>query len=76
MDAVHYLSFQHHLIFLLFVLTITSLAVILPVNLTGNLLSRFDSTLCLQYRITKVHNYNKRCVLMDKIACYQGYLMY
>ncbi|XP_028996311.1 CSC1-like protein 1 isoform X2 [Betta splendens] len=37
-DAVHYLSFQRHLMFLLLVLTITSVAVILPVNLTGNLL--------------------------------------
>lgn len=45
MDAVHYLSFQHHLIFLLSVITITSCSVILPVNLTGNLMSKFDFTL-------------------------------
>uniref|UniRef100_A0A665V778 Transmembrane protein 63A n=1 Tax=Echeneis naucrates TaxID=173247 RepID=A0A665V778_ECHNA len=38
MDAVHYLSFQRHLIVLLLVITITSLSIILPVNLTGNLL--------------------------------------
>uniref|UniRef100_A0A7N8XGF9 Transmembrane protein 63A n=1 Tax=Mastacembelus armatus TaxID=205130 RepID=A0A7N8XGF9_9TELE len=38
MDAVHYLSFQRHLIVLLFVITVPSLSVILPVNLTGNLL--------------------------------------
>ncbi|XP_038132441.1 CSC1-like protein 1 [Cyprinodon tularosa] len=37
MDAVHYLSFQRHLIILLAVLTITSLAIILPVNMTGKL---------------------------------------
>ncbi|XP_076016246.1 CSC1-like protein 1 isoform X2 [Genypterus blacodes] len=36
-DAVHYLSFHRHLIFLLFVITVTSLAIILPVNLTGDL---------------------------------------
>ena len=44
MDAVHYLSFQRHLIILLVVITITSLAVILPVNMTGDLLSGFDTT--------------------------------
>lgn len=37
-DAVHYLSFQRHLIVLLMVITVTSLAVILPVNMTGDLL--------------------------------------
>ncbi|XP_051792617.1 CSC1-like protein 1 isoform X2 [Acanthochromis polyacanthus] len=38
MDAIHYLSFQRHLLFLLFVITVTSLGVILPVNMTGDLL--------------------------------------
>uniref|UniRef100_UPI0037E8B643 CSC1-like protein 1 n=1 Tax=Semicossyphus pulcher TaxID=241346 RepID=UPI0037E8B643 len=38
MDAVHYLSFQRHLIILLTVITITSLGIILPVNLSGDLL--------------------------------------
>lgn len=38
MDAVHYLSFQRHLIVLLVVITITSLGIILPVNLSGDLL--------------------------------------
>ncbi|KAM6915018.1 CSC1-like protein 1 [Xenentodon cancila] len=38
MDAVHYLSFQRHLIILLVIITITSLAIILPVNMTGDLL--------------------------------------
>ncbi|XP_068564939.1 CSC1-like protein 1 [Cebidichthys violaceus] len=38
MDAVHYLSFQRHLIVLLLVITITSLSIILPVNMTGDLL--------------------------------------
>ncbi|XP_063757460.1 CSC1-like protein 1 [Eleginops maclovinus] len=38
MDAVHYLSFQRHLIVLLIVLTITSLSIIMPVNMTGDLL--------------------------------------
>ncbi|XP_077366549.1 CSC1-like protein 1 [Festucalex cinctus] len=37
-DAVHYLSFQRHLVILLLVITVTSLAIILPVNLTGDLL--------------------------------------
>ncbi|XP_047430391.1 CSC1-like protein 1 [Mugil cephalus] len=38
MDAVHYLSFQRHLIVLLAVTTVASLAVIMPVNMTGDLL--------------------------------------
>lgn len=38
MDAIHYLSFQRHLIFLLAIITVTSLAIILPVNMTGDLL--------------------------------------
>uniref|UniRef100_A0A096MGT4 Transmembrane protein 63A n=2 Tax=Poecilia formosa TaxID=48698 RepID=A0A096MGT4_POEFO len=37
MDAVHYLSFQRHLIILLVIITVTSLAIILPVNMSGNL---------------------------------------
>ncbi|KAM3860996.1 CSC1-like protein 1 [Diretmus argenteus] len=37
-DAVHYLSFQRHLIILLVVVTVTSVSIILPVNLSGNLL--------------------------------------
>ena len=47
MDAVHYLSFQRHLIALLLVITVTSLAVILPVNMTGDLLGAFCTILCL-----------------------------
>ncbi|CAG09064.1 unnamed protein product [Tetraodon nigroviridis] len=37
-DAVHYLSFQRHLLILLMVLTVSSLGIILPVNLSGDLL--------------------------------------
>ncbi|XP_033846487.1 CSC1-like protein 1 [Periophthalmus magnuspinnatus] len=37
-DATNYLSFQRNLIFLLIVITVASLGIILPVNLTGNLL--------------------------------------
>ncbi|XP_062267137.1 CSC1-like protein 1 [Platichthys flesus] len=36
-DAVHYLSFQRHLIFLLSTITVISLSVILPINLSGDL---------------------------------------
>ncbi|XP_072528821.1 CSC1-like protein 1 isoform X2 [Salminus brasiliensis] len=39
MDAVHYLSFQRHLIILLIIICLMSLSVILPVNLSGNLLA-------------------------------------
>lgn len=38
-DAIHYLSFQRHIIFLLVVISFLSLCVILPVNLSGDLLS-------------------------------------
>ncbi|MEJ1270473.1 transmembrane protein 63a [Cricetulus griseus] len=39
-DAIHYLSFQRHLIFLLVVVSFLSLCVILPVNLSGDLLDK------------------------------------
>ncbi|XP_073072747.1 CSC1-like protein 1 isoform X3 [Manis javanica] len=39
-DAIHYLSFQRHIIFLLVVVSCLSLCVILPVNLSGNLLDK------------------------------------
>ncbi|XP_026978117.1 CSC1-like protein 1 isoform X4 [Sagmatias obliquidens] len=39
-DAIHYLSFQRHIIFLLVVISFLSLCVILPVNLSGSLLDK------------------------------------
>uniref|UniRef100_A0A336MRD6 CSON005226 protein n=1 Tax=Culicoides sonorensis TaxID=179676 RepID=A0A336MRD6_CULSO len=36
-DAIHYLSFQEHLIFVMFIITVISLTVVLPVNLQGTL---------------------------------------
>ncbi|KAM6166697.1 CSC1-like protein 1 isoform 2-T2 [Erethizon dorsatum] len=39
-DAIHYLSFQRHLIFLLVVVSALSLCIILPVNLSGDLLDK------------------------------------
>uniref|UniRef100_A0A8B9L2U2 Transmembrane protein 63A n=1 Tax=Astyanax mexicanus TaxID=7994 RepID=A0A8B9L2U2_ASTMX len=38
-DAVHYLSFQRHLIILLLIVCVMSVSVILPVNLSGDLLA-------------------------------------
>lgn len=38
-DAIHYLSFQRHIICLLVVISFLSLCIILPVNLSGDLLS-------------------------------------
>uniref|UniRef100_A0AAR2INC0 Transmembrane protein 63A n=1 Tax=Pygocentrus nattereri TaxID=42514 RepID=A0AAR2INC0_PYGNA len=38
MDAVYYLSFQRHLIILLLIVCVLSVSVILPVNLSGDLL--------------------------------------
>ncbi|KAG9461970.1 hypothetical protein GDO78_015235 [Eleutherodactylus coqui] len=37
-DACHYLSFQRHIIFFLVIASVLSVAVILPVNLSGTLL--------------------------------------
>ncbi|ELW49562.1 Transmembrane protein 63A [Tupaia chinensis] len=42
-DAIHYLSFQRHIIFLLVVVSFLSLCVILPVNLSGDLLGNDPS---------------------------------
>uniref|UniRef100_A0A2K6UZF4 Transmembrane protein 63A n=2 Tax=Saimiri boliviensis boliviensis TaxID=39432 RepID=A0A2K6UZF4_SAIBB len=39
-DAIHYLSFQRHIIFLLVVVSFLSLCIILPVNLSGDLLGK------------------------------------
>ena len=39
-DAIHYLSFQRHIIFLLVVVSCLSLCIILPVNLSGDLLGK------------------------------------
>uniref|UniRef100_G1K3D7 Homeobox-expressed in ES cells 1 n=1 Tax=Xenopus tropicalis TaxID=8364 RepID=G1K3D7_XENTR len=39
-DATHYLSFQRHIICLLIIASILSVGVILPVNLSGNLLDK------------------------------------
>lgn len=57
-DAVHYLSFQRHIIGLLVVVGVLSVGIILPVNFSGNLLGELVgiyyhkivgtlSTLCL-----------------------------
>lgn len=37
-DAVHYLSFQRHIIGLLVVVGVLSVGIVLPVNFSGNLL--------------------------------------
>uniref|UniRef100_A0A4W6BVW5 Transmembrane protein 63B n=1 Tax=Lates calcarifer TaxID=8187 RepID=A0A4W6BVW5_LATCA len=41
-DAVHYLSFQRHIIGLLVVVGVLSVGIILPVNFSGNLLGEFN----------------------------------
>lgn len=40
-DAIHYLSFQRHIICLLIAVSVLSVGVILPVNLSGDLLGKF-----------------------------------
>lgn len=39
-DAIHYLTFQRHIICLLVAVSILSVGVILPVNLSGDLLGK------------------------------------
>lgn len=43
-DAIHYLSFQRHIIVLLVVVSCLSLCIILPVNLSGDLLGNDPSS--------------------------------
>uniref|UniRef100_A0A8C1KHD5 Transmembrane protein 63B n=1 Tax=Cyprinus carpio TaxID=7962 RepID=A0A8C1KHD5_CYPCA len=43
-DAVHYLSFQRHIIGLLVVVGVLSVGIVLPVNFSGNLLGDFGRT--------------------------------
>uniref|UniRef100_A0A8C3CD10 Transmembrane protein 63A n=1 Tax=Cairina moschata TaxID=8855 RepID=A0A8C3CD10_CAIMO len=44
-DAIHYLAFQRHIICLLIAVSVLSVGVILPVNLSGDLLGKFFFTL-------------------------------
>lgn len=39
-DAVHYLSFQRHIIGLLVVVSVLSVGIVLPVNFSGDLLGQ------------------------------------
>lgn len=48
MDAVHYLSFQRHLLILLGLLTICSIGILLPVNLSGDLLGGIFTSVFLK----------------------------
>lgn len=72
MDAVHYLSFQRHLIVLLLVITVASLSVILPVNLTGDLLGGCSLAVCLQtaHRVQIYSNNDDQCRLACVIAVF------
>lgn len=46
-DATTYLSFQRHIILLMTVVCLLSLAIILPVNFSGNLLGNLEQSLGL-----------------------------
>lgn len=65
MDGVHYLSFQRHLIVLLVIIMVMSLGVILPVNLTGDLLGG-----CFTFLLLMLKSYKRlcQCLLMAKIS--------
>lgn len=44
-DAVHYLSFQRHIIGLLVVVGVLSVGIVLPVNFSGDLLGQWGAGL-------------------------------
>ena len=48
-DAVHYLSFQRHIIGLLVVVGVLSVGIVLPVNFSGNLLGECEIQLCKEW---------------------------
>lgn len=64
-DAVHYLSFQRHLLILLVVLTASSLGIILPVNMSGDLLGGPFTLLCL-YKIIKIYTVKINDIILKK----------
>lgn len=64
MDAVHYLSFQRHLLILLGLITICSIGVILPVNMSGDLLGGIFTSVFLKnendtYTENRLHSLKK-----------------
>lgn len=64
-DAVHYLSFQRHLLILLVVLMASSLGIILPVNMSGDLLGGLFTLLCL-YKKIKIHTMKINDIILKK----------
>ncbi|EGW11170.1 Transmembrane protein 63A [Cricetulus griseus] len=70
-DAIHYLSFQRHLIFLLVVVSFLSLCVILPVNLSGDLLDKdpysFGRTTIANLQTKNAY---PTCEVVDVQLCY------
>ncbi|CAJ1067759.1 non-structural maintenance of chromosomes element 4 homolog A [Xyrichtys novacula] len=65
-DAVHYLSFQRHIIGLLVVVGVLSVGIILPVNFSGNL---------LETKTVKISNFMKKqayenCVVLEARICF------
>lgn len=64
-DAIHYLSFQKHIIFLLVVVSFLSLCVILPVNLSGSLLGK-DSSSCLSWAQAEQQTWGKGLIVVDQ----------
>lgn len=69
MDAVHYLSFQRHLLILLGLLTICSIGVILPVNLSGDLLGGIFTFVFLKNE-NNTHTEN-RLYSLKKYFCFE-----
>ncbi|XP_047458632.1 CSC1-like protein 2 isoform X3 [Mugil cephalus] len=57
-DAVHYLSFQRHIIGLLVVVGVLSVGIILPVNFSGNLLVSFTENNAYSFGRTTIANLN------------------
>lgn len=58
-DAVHYLSFQRHIIGLLVVVGVLSVGIVLPVNFSGDLLGENGADSIHQSEATQSHDTNK-----------------
>lgn len=72
-DAVHYLSFQRHIIGLLVVVGVLSVGIILPVNFSGNLLGKSVFRVCSPQGLQRpVVNRLNILELLSLRSCYKN----
>ncbi|CAF87435.1 unnamed protein product, partial [Tetraodon nigroviridis] len=61
-DAVHYLSFQRHIIGLLVVIGVLSVGIILPINFSGDLLGETPLRLCSRRRENNAYSFGRTTI--------------